>query len=156
LKLFEKRRQAAALQDAGARSHLVQNPKSKVQSRDPEAATNVPAQVVDFSCKTMRIGVASTLVSRRLGRKPRVFGAFFTRKGVDFPPLTKKAWDFLKMQKENPQITPITRMDQELSATNGTGFTEEAALGGRQRRGRGGAARGGDLGLEFRPELWQV
>jgi hypothetical protein len=46
-------------------------------------------QVIDISSKMARSRVVSSLISRRLRRKPRVFGAFLTCKGVDFSPLTQ-------------------------------------------------------------------
>jgi hypothetical protein len=39
------------------------------------------------------------LISRRLGGKPRVFGAFLTCKGVDFSPVTKILPDYFVLLK---------------------------------------------------------
>jgi hypothetical protein len=133
----ERRIRSAAVQNAGARSHLVQNPMSQVQSRDPEAATNVPTQVVDISSKMTKSCVASRLISRRLRRKQAFFGAFLTRKGVDFSPLTKILPEFFIGREEagetaqNIFACAITRLKP---GANGSGYGTPRD-GGRGRMG---------------------
>jgi hypothetical protein len=98
LRFAEKRRQAAALQNAGARA------TRRVGGRRSTAATDVSTsafirfrrdmQVADISPKEAKMSVVSRLISRLLRRKPAFFDPFLTRKGVDFPPLTKIPPDF--------------------------------------------------------------
>jgi hypothetical protein len=78
LQVSKKRRNTAAVQDAGAINSV------------PVELT----QVVDISPKVAKSYVVSRLISRRLGRKQAFFAPFLTCKGVDFSAVTEKAPDF--------------------------------------------------------------
>jgi hypothetical protein len=86
LRFSEKRRQAAAVQDAGA-----------IHSA-PVGST----QAVDIPSKMTKSRVVSTLISRQLQRKPRVSGAFLALNHLDFPAVTKIPPDFYGRTIDNP------------------------------------------------------
>jgi hypothetical protein len=89
LQVSEKRRNSAALQDAGA---IYSVPVGSTSAFGPKQRRDM--QVVDISSKTAKNRFVSRLISRRLGRKPRVFDPFLTRKGVDFSAVTEILPDF--------------------------------------------------------------
>jgi hypothetical protein len=60
-------------------------------------------QVIDISSGMTKSCVVSTLISRRLRRKPRVFDPFLIHKGVDFSPLTKILPVFLKSKTDQDE-----------------------------------------------------
>jgi hypothetical protein len=92
---------AAEIQDAGP-SFLDPN-KLKLELQT--------TQVVDISPKTAKSCVVSRLIFRRLGRKQAFFDPFIALKGVDLPPVTKKAGDFLleRISKRRSAETPPRR-----------------------------------------------
>jgi hypothetical protein len=105
LRVSEERRRASALQDAGA-MHPV--PFS-------------PTQVVDISSRMAKMRVVSPLISRRLGRKRLVFGAFLTRRGVDFSPVTEILPDFFAITNRQSPIANSQPMSETTLDCGGAG-----------------------------------
>jgi hypothetical protein len=113
----EKRRiRSAAVQDAGAihsapvGSTQVVGISSKMAKMRVRLRSEASASAWLRRDKPAR-QVVSRLISRRLGRKSRIFEGFLTRKGVDFSPVTKIPPDFFcrRRKRENEKCGALPR-----------------------------------------------
>jgi hypothetical protein len=101
LRFSEKRRQAAAVQDAGARHFVPVESTSAFAPKLPPSpgygeTSWRDTQVVDISSKMAEMRVVTRLISRRLGLKQAFFDPFLTLNHLGFSSLTEKLPDFLQ------------------------------------------------------------
>jgi hypothetical protein len=99
LRFSEKRRQAAAVQDAGARHFVPVESTSAFAPKLPPSpgygeTSWRDTQVVDISSKMAEMRVVTRLISRRLGLKQAFFDPFLTLNHLGFSSLTEKLPDF--------------------------------------------------------------